>query len=270
MNNYNNFGPGNYPPAFGTEMMGPGGPDLKGKWINKQTGDEVQVRDVVMSDSGMSVMLADGRMIDMNTFSSQYFQMSDDIYDDKGNVIGHDRHINVPSYDAHPDDCLHKPIPPRPGICPPPSDDLPGCGCEKPKPAPIPPRPCPPRPRPDYPNPVGDAKRRMDMISDVFSKVTPEPKVEGSVTLTVENFPKDQLQMIIDIFGVKVEDVAAYLYRYYYTPEKIIAYLKDYLENTEEVKLKDKELTTDDGNTSSGSNTGNTGIGPDDVTDSDD
>lgn len=258
MNEFNNFGPGSYPPAFGTEMMmGPGaGPDLKGKWISKATGKEVNVRDAVMSDAGISVMLEDGRMIDMNTFSRDYFQVSDEVYDDKGNVIGHDRHVSVPHYDAGPDDYLHKPIKPRPGICPPPSDKLPGCGCEKPKPAPIPPMPIPPMPRPHKPacppkyDSVAATKKRLDMITDVFSKVNPEPKIEGNVTLTVENFPKDQLQMLIDIFDVTVEDVALYIYKYYYTPEKIIAYLKEYLATEEEVKLTEKVNPTVDGNKS--------------------
>lgn len=223
------------------------GDQMRGTWISKITGKSVTVRDCVISGDGMSVMLADGRMIDMNDFSNEYYQMSEEEYDMNGNKIPgghrHDGHINVPSYDARPDG------PDLPPSFPGHQHPKPDCGCDKP--APIPPRPCPPRPRPDFgPDPVGDAKRRMDMITDVFSKVSPEPKVEGNVTLTVENFPKEQLQMIIDIFGVNVEDVAAYLYRYYYTPEKIIAYLKDYLVNTDEVQLKDKEAPKVDDNKS--------------------
>lgn len=238
------------------------GDQMRGTWISKITGKSVTVRDCVISGDGMSVMLSDGRMIEMNDFSNEYYQMSEEEYDMNGNKIPgghrHDGHINVPAYDARPDGPS---IPPSfPGVKPPHHDHplpppydgpKPGCDCDKPlPPRPCPPRPCPPRPRPDFPDPVGDAKRRMDMITDVFSKVSPEPKVTGNVTLTVENFPKDQLQMIIDIFGVRIEDIAAYLYRYYYTPEKIIAYLAEYLKTNEEVKLKDKEAPIVDDNKS--------------------
>ena len=43
--------------------------------------------------------------------------------------------------------------------------------------------------------------------------------------------------MLIDIFGVHIEDIAIYLYQNYYTPEKVISYLKKVL--TETYKLKE-------------------------------
>lgn len=247
MGNFNEMNgclPGSYPPAFGSEFPMEG-PDIKGRWINKKTGEEVIVRDTIMSDDTMSVMLSDGRMISMNEFSSLYYQVSDDLYDSNGNVIGkcnENASVNIPSYhpESGPDDFLHHPLPPHHHHPLPPS-----CGCnDKPMPPhhhPLPPA-CPPRPRPECP--VDVEKKHIDMVTDVFSKVNPEPKVKCGSTLVIENAPLGQLQMLIDIFGVHIEDIAIYLYQNYYTPEKVISYLKKVL--TETYKLKEPVPATTD------------------------
>ena len=229
MGNFNEMNgclPGSYPPAFGSEFPMEG-PDIKGRWINKKTGEEVIVRDTIMSDDTMSVMLSDGRMISMNEFSSLYYQVSDDLYDSNGNVIGkcnENASVNIPSYhpESGPDDFLHHPLPPHHHH-------------------PLPPT-CPPRPRPECP--VDVEKKHIDMVTDVFSKVNPEPKVKCGSTLVIENAPLGQLQMLIDIFGVHIEDIAIYLYQNYYTPEKVISYLKKVL--TETYKLKEPVPATTD------------------------
>ena len=80
----------------------------------------------------------------------------------------------------------------------------------------------------------------MNMVTDVFSKVNPVPEVTCGSTLTIKNAPLSQLQMLIDIFGVHLEDIAIYLYQNYYTPEKVISYLKKVL--TETYKLKEPTI----------------------------
>lgn len=221
-NNYSPMGGG----GFCMDMPGgPGAPEIKGTWISKKTGVEVQVRDCIIAENGMSVMLSDGRMIDMDEFSTEFYQISDDIYDSNGNIIGKadgNNPVPVPPYNPGPGECQpphhHHPLPP--------SD----CGChDKPMP------PCPPKPRPECP--VDVEKKHMAMVTDVFSKVNPVPEVTCGSTLTINNAPLSQLQMLIDIFGVHIEDIAIYLYQNYYTPEKVISYLKKVL--TETYKLKE-------------------------------
>lgn len=226
---------------------------MRGTWISKINGTEVLVKDCVMTGEGMSVMLNTGEMIDMNTFSNEYYQMSEDMYDIHGNKIGKapSGPISVPAYDPsqerHQRPDLHGHDFPKP-----PHD----CGCDH-KPGPDMPRPphfdhpehhpghhpghkpCPP-----YNDPINEVKRRMDMIKDVFDKVTPSPVIACDVLVNQTDFPKDQLQMLIDIFGIKNNDIATYLYKYYYTPEKIIAKLKDWLVN--EMGLKDPSEASDD------------------------
>lgn len=226
-NNYSPMGGG----GFCMDMPGgPGAPEIKGTWISKKTGAEVQVRDCIIAENGMSVMLSDGRMIDMDEFSTEFYQISDDIYDSNGNIIGKadgNHPVPVPPYNPGPGECQpphHHPVPPCP---PPPSHD---CGCHD---KPMPPRP--PKPRPECP--VDVEKKHMTMVTDVFSKVNPVPEVTCGSTLVMKNAPLNQLQMLIDIFGVHIEDIAIYLYQNYYTPEKVISYLKKVL--TETYKLKE-------------------------------
>lgn len=219
-NNYSPIGGG----GFCMDMPGgPGAPEIKGTWISKKTGAEVQVRDCIIAENGMSVMLSDGRMIDMNEFSTEFYQISDDIYDSNGNIIGKadgNHPVPVPPYNPCPDECQpphhHHPLPPPP-----------------PHHHPMP--PCPPHHHPECQ--VDVEKKHMNMVTDVFSKVNPVPKIICGSTLVMENAPLDQLQMLIDIFGVHIEDIAIYLYQNYYTPEKVISYLKKVL--TETYKLKE-------------------------------
>ena len=209
-NNYSPMGGG----GFCMDMPGgPGAPEIKGTWISKKTGAEVQVRDCIIAENGMSVMLSDGRMIDMDEFSTEFYQISDDIYDSNGNIIGKadgNHPVPVPPYNPGPGECQpphhHHPVPP-----------------------------CPPKPRPECP--IDVEKKHMTMVTDVFNKVNPVPEVTCGSTLVMKNAPLNQLQMLIDIFGVHIEDIAIYLYQNYYTPEKVISYLKKVL--TETYKLKE-------------------------------
>lgn len=252
-NNYSPMGGG----GFSMDMPGgPGAPDMKGTWISKRTGAEVQVRDAIITENGMSVMLSDGRMIDMAEFSNEFYQMSDDVYDMNGNKIGN-APVNIPDY--HPESPMPKPgcdCPPidvpgneiDPGFAYPPKPDHHPC----PKPGPKPPCPIPPlNPNPDM-DTLMEEKKHLSMITDVFDKVEPTPNLECIAKITnasVATFPTKQIQMIIDIFGVHIDDVTLYLYQRYFTPEKIMGYLRTYLTtDTNGPKLtepKESDDTTD-------------------------
>lgn len=212
-NNYSPMGGG----GFCMDMPGgPGTPEIKGTWISKKTGAEVQVRDCIITENGMSVMLSDGCMIDMSEFSTEFYQISDDIYDSNGNIIGkadESHPVAVPPYNPGSCECRpsHYPTQPHHHV-----------------------QPCKPKPHPECP--VDVEKRHMAMVTDVFNKVNPTPKVTCGSTLDIENAPISQLQMLIDIFGVHIEDIAIYLYRNYYTPEKVISYIKKVLIDTYKLK----------------------------------
>lgn len=73
----------------GMAMMGGGGPMITGQWINQRTGEKVTVRDSYMDGENMFVILTNGRQLTMEEFQD-YVQMSDDVYDEKGNKIGNE------------------------------------------------------------------------------------------------------------------------------------------------------------------------------------
>ena len=72
------------------QMMGGGGPMITGQWINQRTGERVTVRDSYMDGENMFVILTNGRQLTMEEFQD-YVQMSDDVYDEKGNKIGNEK-----------------------------------------------------------------------------------------------------------------------------------------------------------------------------------
>ena len=74
----------------GIAMMGGGGPMITGQWINQRTGEKVTVRDSYMDGENMFVILTNGRQLTMEEFQD-YVQMSDDVYDEKGNKIGNEK-----------------------------------------------------------------------------------------------------------------------------------------------------------------------------------
>ena len=66
---------------------GPGGPMIQGKWINRLSGEVINVRDSIINGDEMMLITNKGQ-ISMEDFSRNYVQASTDIYDEHGNVIG--------------------------------------------------------------------------------------------------------------------------------------------------------------------------------------
>lgn len=220
----NNMFNGPFPPM--QPGFGPDG-DFKGKWISKRTGETIYVRDNIIGDSGMQVMLSDGRLMSLNDFGNEFIRMSDEVYDQNGKIIDQcpvdEAQKIVPPYCPHPE----KPMPPKPG-----------CNCHHHDS--IPPVP-PAQEFPEKPedNPVFREGGHMYMVDSVFKKTA--PKLTPVLTVTTENFPKEQLQMLIDIFGVHTEDIATYIYKNYFSPSKILGVIQDWLIN--DIKLVQKQET---------------------------
>lgn len=230
----NNMFNGPFPPM--QPGFGPDG-DFKGKWISKKTGETAYVRDNIIGDGGMQVMLSDGRLMGLNEFGNEFIRMSDEVYDQNGKVIGQnpvdETEQVVPPMPPKPE-CHHDFIPPISSAqeFPEKSED----------------------------NPIFREGGQMYMIDSVFKKTSATPKLTPVLTVTAENFPKDQLQMLIDIFGVHTEDISTYIYKTYFDPNKILGVIQDWLINT--VKLAPKKETpviTGDVNTGTSTNTNNSG-----------
>lgn len=225
----NNMFNGPFPPM--QPGFGPGD-DFKGKWISKKTGETVYVRDNIISDSGMQVMLSDGRLMGLNEFGNEFFRMSDEVYDQNGKVIDQnpvdEAEQIVPPYYPHPENLM----PPKPD-----------CDCHQHHDDFIPSVP----PTQEFPEKSEDDAifregGHMYMVESVFNKTISKSDIKPVLAVTTtENFPKDQLQMLIDIFGVHTKDIAAYIYKEYFKPENILAVIQNWLTNT--IKLVPKQET---------------------------
>lgn len=68
-------------------MDAAGGPMISGDWMNIRTGEKVTVRDSYIDGEDMVVLLTNGRQLSLDQFQD-YVQMSEEEYDEKGNLIG--------------------------------------------------------------------------------------------------------------------------------------------------------------------------------------
>lgn len=62
---------------------------ISGKWMNKMTGDTIVVKNSVMDGEEMVIMTNKG-VLNMSEFSMNYIQVSDEVYDEHGNVVGNE------------------------------------------------------------------------------------------------------------------------------------------------------------------------------------
>lgn len=81
--------------------MGGGGPMISGRWTNVRTGEEVVVRDSFMDGDDMIIFTTDGRQFTLEQFQD-FVQMSDEEYDEHGNVVSSSSNANTPSKPAVP------------------------------------------------------------------------------------------------------------------------------------------------------------------------
>lgn len=229
----------NYPgyPSYGTDM--PGMDSMQGKWTNKRTGEVVMVRDTILMDNSITIMLADGRVLDMNDFSRDYIQISDEEYGDDGSMINgavsgkyKGEHSHAPVMDTPDPDFRedfidledlrrkdfghhehnhhhghhHFPEPPHHK---PPMFEPPMCDCDE----------------------------TTRLIEKVFDKI--KPTVGIDVKIISHDFPIDELNMLINVFGITRKDIGKYLYQNYIGQDSIIAAIDDFLK--ESLSNKDEE-----------------------------
>ena len=63
-----------------------GGMNISGIWMNKRTGQKINVRQSIQDGVNM-IIISDQGQISMEIFSRDYIQASDEIYDDDGKII---------------------------------------------------------------------------------------------------------------------------------------------------------------------------------------
>ena len=169
------------------------GMGITGTWMNKRTGQKVNVRQSVQDGDNM-IIITDRGQISMDVFSRDYIQASDEIYDESGKVIDNkpmemdedlgaimdyeNGNAGMPVYESIP--VIN------------PNDQI---------------------------------------IKKVFDKLTSFPKVK--VDVQWDDFPEAQINTLVNFLDVKVADISNYIINNYVNSqalsESIDKILKDKL-----------------------------------------
>ena len=169
------------------------GMGITGTWMNKRTGQKVNVRQSVQDGDNM-IIITDRGQISMDVFSRDYIQASDEIYDESGKVIDNkpmemDEDLGaIMDYENNnTETTLYAPAP--------------------------------------VVNP------NDQIIKKVFDKLTSFPKVK--VDVQWDDFPEAQINTLVNFLDVKVADISNYIINNYVNSqalsESIDKILKDKL-----------------------------------------
>lgn len=171
------------------------GMDIAGSWMNKRTGQKVNVRQSVQDGDNM-IIITDKGQISMEVFSRDYIQASDEIYDESGKVID-----NKP---MEMDEDLSAIMDYENG-----SNGMPAYA----------------------PTPVVNPNDQI--IKKVFDKLTSFPEVK--VDIKWDDFPEAQINTLVNFLDVKIEDISKYIINNYVNSqtlsESIDKILNDKLNN---------------------------------------
>ena len=224
---FNNMGgmmpPMGMPTGMSEFGAGPTGGMISGKWINKRTGETINVRDSIIDGNNM-IVISDRGQIDFNIFSRDYIQACDDnIYDYKGNVVGTEKLSTaeiigeqpaVPVKQENDDDfnVLTMPLDARGKTTvkhtnKEHTEQKHGNQLSKQKPE----------------------NEEFKMIDKIFSKINSNPQI--SITINWADFPAKELNMLKSFFDVSDEEICKYIYNKYVDEEVVKDAINDLLRN---------------------------------------
>ncbi len=193
-------------------MYNTGGDMISGKWINKNDGSIISIRNTVM-DGDNIILITDKGELDMNSFSKNYIQVSDETYDNNGNVVSTNdkfdiseitpnyNETSVNTFDNETFNKLAK------GIA-----------------------------NTHHQNAnssihieTTNTSDNFKLIDKVFSKVKHEPSI--NIDISWIDFPNDKVQMLMDTFDVDKNEISEYIYNKYLNKDIIINSLSKYFTN---------------------------------------
>jgi hypothetical protein len=175
------------------------GMGIEGIWMNRQTGQKIRINQTVQDGDNM-IIITDKGQLPMEIFSRDYIQVSDDIYDNSGNIVGK----------AEPT-----------------SDDV-AAIAEYEKEFGV---------DPLVPQTVSAPINNEQIIKKVFDKLTSVPKIE--VNVKWDNFPEAQINTLVEFLDVKFEDISAYIIKKYVNVEVLALELTDILKEKLHKNIED-------------------------------
>jgi len=171
---------------------------ITGKWINKLTGQVINVRNSVIDGDNM-IIISDAGQIMMSEFSQNYVQASDEIYDESGHVV-----------DNKPVEISE--------IVNTEQSNVVGSSINSSMNLPI---------YQEVQNSNAVESENDKIIEKVFKKIKNEPKI--SVNIEWDDFPESQLNTLIEFLDIPMDDISSYIIKHYITDEQISKSLSQYL-----------------------------------------
>ena len=193
-------------------MYNTGGDMISGKWINKNDGSIISIRNTVM-DGDNIILITDKGELDMNSFSKNYIQVSDETYDNNGNVVSTNdkfdiseitpnyNETSVNTFDNETFNKLTK------GIATTYQQNA----------------------NSSIHIETTNTSDNFKLIDKVFSKVKHEPSI--NIDISWIGFPNDKVQMLMDTFDVDKNEISEYIYNKYLNKDIIINSLSKYFTN---------------------------------------
>lgn len=184
-------------------MMNFGGDMISGKWMNKNTGEEILVRSSCMNGDEM-IIQTDKGILSMDIFSRDYIQVSDEVYDINGNVT------ESKPYNSNEDNKQQ-----TTGFSPETLAILTGKPLNNEK----------------YEDVVKQSSSASTInietlssnnykyIDKVFSKCKSKPNI--NMLIDWSDFPKTKIEMLQDIFDIEEYEILDYIYQKYFSPDDI-------------------------------------------------
>jgi len=177
------------------------GMGLTGKWMNKRTGKAVNIRQTIQDGDNM-IIISDQGQIPMEVFSRDYVQVSDDIYDDSGKVVGHEEATNsdIGAIEEYEKMYGVDPLVPQ----------------ATPTVAPI---------------------NNEQIIKKVFDKLSSYPQID--VNIKWDNFPEAQINTLVEFLDVNIDDISAYIIKNYVNVEALALEITEVLKDKLHKNIED-------------------------------
>lgn len=175
------------------------GMGIEGIWMHRQTGQKIRINQTVQDGDNM-IIITDKGQLPMEIFSRDYIQVSDDIYDGSGKVVGK----------AEPT-----------------SDDV-AAIAEYEKEFGV---------DPLVPQATSAPINNEQIIKKVFDKLTSVPKIE--VDVKWDDFPEAQINTLVEFLDVKIEDISAYIIKKYVNVEALALELTEILKEKLHKNIED-------------------------------
>lgn len=177
------------------------GMGLTGKWMNKRTGKAVNIRQTIQDGDNM-IIISDQGQIPMEVFSRDYVQVSDDIYDDSGKVVGHEEATNSDIGAIEEYEKMYGVDP----LVPQATSTV----------API---------------------NNEQIIKKVFDKLSSYPQID--VNIKWDNFPEAQINTLVEFLDVNIDDISAYIIKNYVNAEALALEITEVLKNKLHKNIED-------------------------------